>query len=374
MNIQKPLRFTAAAVSAVLVSAGIAELPKTQTRHGMLTAIAAESTLREKAEEKADAKWWKAEITDYDSSLSLVSYELTPETAGKEEKAEQKTSLTNKGTGKETSEIALDDTAEAEVHEVPEIEIQSGQTAFITYGWGHGVGMSQNGGNFYALYEGWTYQEILQHYYPGTYLMNTGTAQSESVSAGEISGDVLSVVAGIVYREACGMSTEMLKAQAVAVYTYIKYFGNDANDLRCKANPPQEIIDACSSVLGEALYYDGNYALTMFSASSGGTTASCNDVFTDDIPYLRSVESKYDAEYDPHYGTVCYWDSSEVKRLVESAYGVSLSDDPNEWFDLKTGDSGYIREVEIGGQVTIRGTSFQSLFGLKSSKFDIVSG
>ena len=342
MNIQKPLRFTAAAVSAVLVSAGIAELPKTQTRHGMLTAIAAESTLREKAEEKADAKWWKAEITDYDSSLSLVSYELTPETAGKEEKAEQKTSLTNKGTGKETSEIALDDTAEAEVHEVPEIEIQSGQTAFITYGWGHGVGMSQNGGNFYALYEGWTYQEILQHYYPGTYLMNTGTAQSESVSAGEISGDVLSVVAGIVYREACGMSTEMLKAQAVSVYTYIKYFGNDA--------------------------------LTMFSASSGGTTASCNDVFTDDIPYLRSVESKYDAEYDPHYGTVCYWDSSEVKRLVESAYGVSLSDDPNEWFDLKTGDSGYIREVEIGGQVTIRGTSFQSLFGLKSSKFDIVSG
>lgn len=38
---------------------------------------------------------------------------------------------------------------------------------FTTYGYGHGVGMSQNGANLYAK-QGWDYIEILEHYYPGT--------------------------------------------------------------------------------------------------------------------------------------------------------------------------------------------------------------
>ena len=38
---------------------------------------------------------------------------------------------------------------------------------FITYGYGHGVGMSQTGANEYAK-DGWDYEEILEHYYPGT--------------------------------------------------------------------------------------------------------------------------------------------------------------------------------------------------------------
>ena len=40
---------------------------------------------------------------------------------------------------------------------------------FTTYGYGHGVGMSQTGANEYAKL-GWSYDEILDHYYPGTTL------------------------------------------------------------------------------------------------------------------------------------------------------------------------------------------------------------
>lgn len=39
---------------------------------------------------------------------------------------------------------------------------------FTTNGYGHGVGMSQTGANGYAVNEGWTYKQILTHYYPGT--------------------------------------------------------------------------------------------------------------------------------------------------------------------------------------------------------------
>jgi stage II sporulation protein D len=40
---------------------------------------------------------------------------------------------------------------------------------FSGHGWGHGVGMSQYGAYGYALH-GWTFQQILAHYYPGTTL------------------------------------------------------------------------------------------------------------------------------------------------------------------------------------------------------------
>ncbi len=46
----------------------------------------------------------------------------------------------------------------------------NGTWTFTFYGWGHGVGMSQWGAYGYAIKEGWNYQQILAHYYPGTVL------------------------------------------------------------------------------------------------------------------------------------------------------------------------------------------------------------
>ena len=40
---------------------------------------------------------------------------------------------------------------------------------FTVSGYGHGVGMSQYGANIYAK-QGWSYEEILAHYYPNTQL------------------------------------------------------------------------------------------------------------------------------------------------------------------------------------------------------------
>ena len=41
-----------------------------------------------------------------------------------------------------------------------------GQFTFAVRGYGHGVGMSQNGANHLA-HEGYSYKEILKHYYAG---------------------------------------------------------------------------------------------------------------------------------------------------------------------------------------------------------------
>ncbi|HEY1517324.1 MAG TPA: SpoIID/LytB domain-containing protein [Solirubrobacteraceae bacterium] len=50
-------------------------------------------------------------------------------------------------------------------------------------GYGHGIGMSQYGAYGYALH-GWTYQQILSHYYTGTALGTTNPAQTVRVLLG----------------------------------------------------------------------------------------------------------------------------------------------------------------------------------------------
>jgi len=402
MNIQKPLKSVSVIAAALLIIAGANRLSKAETTLGTTdaslpaTEVSFDLSESEEKETESESDWWKAEITDYDSSLSLISYELIPETIQTTVSTES-TALTTETTTITTtiseSENVQTDTSAVETSEGPSqvpytagsgsgetpeqqsIEVavpSSGEFAFTTYGWGHGVGLSQNGANAYATYSGWSYQDILFHYYPGTYLMNTGTTDGEIVSVNGETMDVLDAVAGIVYREVGGsMHEEAIKAQAVAVYTYIKFYGNDSNDLLCKPNPPQNVIDICRSVLGEALYYDGDFALTMFSASSGGCSANCYDVFSQDVPYLRSVECEYDSVCDPHYGTVTYMTADEVRRCIEADYGITLSDNPENWFAPYVGDSGYIYNVIIDGQIDVRGNDIRACLGLKSPKFDI---
>ena len=48
-----------------------------------------------------------------------------------------------------------------------EVDYSDGVFTFTTYGYGHGVGMSQQGADYYAM-QGWDYVDILTHYYTGT--------------------------------------------------------------------------------------------------------------------------------------------------------------------------------------------------------------
>ncbi|MGN0614353.1 MAG: SpoIID/LytB domain-containing protein [Porcipelethomonas sp.] len=326
---------------------------------------------------------WKAELSDYSSSFSLTNYEIVD--AGDEDTEEAKKTESSGNAAENAaaaeqsavqSDYRLDYVNGATNYTVPEREyvepasIESGNFGFTTYGYGHGLGLSQNGANYYATYGGWGYQTILAHYYPGTYIQNTGTASGETITAGGISGNVLDIVSMVVYNEMSDcMNAEAMKAQAVAAYSYIKYKGGNAPDLCPRSNPPENVVNAVRQVLGEALYYNGSYALAMFGASSGGATASCYDIFYEDIPYLRSVSCDYDAQCDPHYGTVVAMSASEVKYILESNYGIALSDDPNNWIQVIEGDGGYAASVVIDGQVTVKGNEFKICLGLKSPKF-----
>ena len=61
---------------------------------------------------------------------------------------------------------------------------------FRTFGWGHGVGMSQWGAKGYADH-GWSYDRILRHYYLDTELkLSESNAPAEAdTDGGSVSGE-----------------------------------------------------------------------------------------------------------------------------------------------------------------------------------------
>ncbi len=324
----------------------------------------AETALETAAEESSDSLW-KAEISDYDSSLSLVQYE---EIEPSEEEIEAMADATTPKISASLGSSGVAGSTNIGVGYSAVGFVEAGQFAFTTYGYGHCVGMSQNGANAYATYGGYDYQSILFHYFPGTSLVQTDT--NHTITAGGVTGNVLDIISQIVYNEmSSSMHPEAMKAQAIAAYTYIMYNGGSYSGAILKPNPPQNVVDAVSSVLGQALYYEDDYALTVYGASSGGATASSGDIWGTQYDYLVSVPCEYDAYYDDYYGKVTYMSTEQVRARISSAFGVALSSNPSNWIQINYGDSGYARSVTIDGQKTVNGTTFTNALGLLSPRF-----
>jgi len=384
MKVRYPHVSIALAIVVLLASVSVSQVYAVSEETGT-TVLESTSTVETTTDiTSGSSTMWKAEISDYDSSLSLVEYEEVTPTDEEVAEMEEATTLVD-------SEDAL--TIEEATNAVTEGELasssatgstdsgyavslgspESGQFAFTTYGYGHCVGMSQNGANYYATYGGYDYQQILFHYYPGTTLVQEST--SGTITANGVTGSLVDILSQIVYAEMSStMDVEAMKAQTVAAYSYIMFYGGSATGLALKANPPQNVIDAVTSVLGQALYYDGSYALTVYGASSGGATASSNDIFGTNYPYLVSVQCDYDAQYDPYYGEVTNMSVDEVRSRIQSAYGITLSSNVSNWIQVEVGDSGYVRSVTIDGQKIVNGKSFSSVLGLRSAKFAYVIG
>ncbi len=343
-----------------------------------LAANAGATVSQSEAVESEDVMW-KAEISDYDSSLSLLSMEEV----ALNEKEDEETTDTNL-----EDEDVVDDSVTQESATIASSGAvgsantgtavalgspSAGQFAFTTYGYGHCVGLSQNGANYCATYGGYSYQSILFHYFPGTTLVQEST--SGTVTVNGRTGSLLEMISMIVYAEmSSSMHPEAMKAQAVAAYSYIMASGGSITGAALKENPPQNVLDAVSSVLGQALYYNGSYALTVYTASTGGATANTSDIFGTNYPYLVSVPCEYDAAYDPYYGVVTYKSVDDVRARLQSAYGITLSDNPSNWISLNVGDSGYVRSVCIDGQKTVNGYSFATTLGLLSARFAYIIG
>lgn len=295
-----------------------------------------------------------------------------PETTTTTKPTTTTTTTTTPVTTIPSSEIPVTEPPVTTIPTQAEIPDSIGYLTFTTYGYGHGVGLSQNGANHYANFSGYNYAQILQHYFPGVEIRNTGTAEDEIITIDGVQGTPLELIPQVCYNEiGSNFNPEAIKAQAIAAYTYVKFNGNVGSGMLLKPNPPQNVINAVAEVLGQACYYNGDFALTMFCASTGGASASASDIFYADVPYLRSVYCEYDEGYDPNYAVQTVFTKAQVKEKLERNLGITLSDDASNWLQVEYGDGGYVRSVTVDGQVTVKGNTLRAYLGLKSPKFTV---
>lgn len=262
-----------------------------------------------------------------------------------------------------------------------------GTFKITTYGWGHDIGMSQNGANLYAKNDGADYRWILDHYYPGTTLEEKDTNAPEKVKYNGKEYSMRDYLAGVLYAEmGPSFKTEALKAQCVVIYTYGKYHSNfgenfNANHHAMKtdvqnASKSSVIYDVVDQVMGQYLSYNGKVAFTPYSATSAGTTAKCSDIWVQDLPYLTRVESKYDYTVSGYKKTVTYTEE-EMKYKLENYFGVTLSSNPENWIKILSHDEavdeniGHALSVSIDGQKTIKGARLYEVFGLRSPCYTV---
>ena len=253
---------------------------------------------------------------------------------------------------------------------------KTGTFVFTVYGYGHGVGMSQNGASEYA-HRGWTYKQILLHYYnnPGISLVkdsnlpSTVTYNGKSYSLAEYLGKTAYAEVGP------SAPLESIKSQMVAIYTYAKrqnFKMTTSNHAfrESYAGTSSSIENAIKATLGEYLAYYGSPAFTPYFSTAAGKTASSANVWggsQNSYPYLAGGRTSPEGDVK----RTLTISSEDLRKKVEaynakvdSSKRITLQSDPAQWIKILEHDSargsscGYISSLKIGNQ-TMRGNAFR---------------
>lgn len=197
---------------------------------------------------------------------------------------------------------------------------------------------------------------------------------------------------------------EALKAQAVASRTYTLFkmintsfyssgHGSDgahicSNSGHCQAYISREeaeskwgkayadrIFDAvCPAVdatKGQVMLYDGEPIFSAYHSMSYKFTDDVENVWGGDYPYLKSVSSPEDDDFDGLLADSSFSVSKFKKYISAQSKKVEFSDDPANWVgDYTFNRSGRVETVTIGG-VEFTGRQIQAIFGLRSSNFTV---
>jgi SpoIID/LytB domain protein len=124
-------------------------------------------------------------------------------------------------------------------------------------------------------------------------------------------------------------------------------------------------------VSGRVVEYQGEVAITYFSASSGGRTAPVEEGFpgADPVPYLVSVDDAYDNLGPYHDWTVTLTDKDAAKKLGDAVKG----DFTGMRVMLRSASDRAVtvRVSGADGDVDVPAATVRSRLGLRSSWFAV---
>ena len=239
-----------------------------------------------------------------------------------------------------------------------------------------------------------SYEEFDYGDYTNIKLLHTNTGEIE-----ELELDVY--LYGVVSAEMpASYEMEALKAQAVVARTYTIYKianssthseqGADICDSSscCQAwiskenrlarweesareSNWQKIENCVNSTIGEVILYNGEPINAFFHSNSGGSTETSENVWGGSLPYLQVVETSGEEAYSSYSSEVSVSKDELIQKMLDkySTFEIDFEQE-NEIVILETTDSGRVKKIKIGN-VEISGTDCRTIFGLKSTKFEV---
>ena len=187
---------------------------------------------------------------------------------------------------------------------------------------------------------------------------------------------------------------EALKAQAIVARTYtmhkLKYAGESHENAdicdninHCQAYKSKEyaleawedteerekwnkIENAVEETKGEVITYRGELINAFFHAHSGGQTEDARSIWgQEDIPYLKSVPGNESYAFEDSKSVT----KDDFKKILKEKYPDYNEETENvSAIDHTISERVYHMKV---GNLTLLGTEIRTLFGLRSSKFEI---
>lgn len=124
---------------------------------------------------------------------------------------------------------------------------------------------------------------------------------------------------------------------------------------------------AVDATAGQVVLYQGQVAKTYFFSTSGGRTASAEDVWGESVPYLVSVPDPYDS-ISPHHtwGPVAYTGAALAKRLKMKGRVMDVQSELNSSGRIKM-----LTVVGSQGTLEIPGTSVRQRLRMQSTWFTV---
>jgi stage II sporulation protein D len=184
-------------------------------------------------------------------------------------------------------------------------------------------------------------------------------------------------------------SKEALKAQAVCARTYVirkmennknkdydvvdtvdnqVYENKDEQKEKWKDNYEENITklkEVVEETSGEYLTYDGEVIEVFFFSTSSGYTENSEEVFSKKLPYLRSVDSSFDAEVSPVFKSEETMSLSDFYTKLSLPYSKTLN-----YEILERTEAGSIKKIKIN-DYEFKGTEFRKLLKIRSTNFEI---
>jgi stage II sporulation protein D len=206
---------------------------------------------------------------------------------------------------------------------------------------------------------------------------------------------ILGVVAGEM---PASFHPEALKAQALAARTYtmlrMRLFGGrgcskhqgaeictDSTHCQAYRNPVtvkkdlDKLKEAVYGTAGEVIIYDNKLIDAVFHSTSGGKTENSEDIWSNRVPYLRSVVSQYE-EHSPKYVArqeVSIDSFIDCMKKLDSGVVINKKNIKNEIKVLERSEGGRITRIKVGNKV-FKGMDVRNVLGLNSSNFNFDIG